>query len=467
MKTKTLKYLIAIGFSFLVISGTVYAQNSSLWRISGTLLQPILNAWDIYAPDERRCEGEIQPDGDTCSNGQILKKTGADNWDCATDSTGGGIDGSGTLNEITYWVDSDTLGTLAVATYPSLTELSYVKGVTSAIQTQFTAKANDNEVVKLAGTQTISGSKNFSGGGIRVISGSGGVTIPENQDLSDTSLHVHDRVINTTRADYQLIDSTITEASSGAHPLVTQIAIKPLTLSNGTATTTNAATLYIEGATTGTAAIDNNYALWVDGGSVQIDDTLTVGTSITGTLIGNASTATALAGDPADCGAGTFADAINASGTLTCNAVVSADITDGTITLADTAITAGRSLTIATDDILADAELYTDTKCIWFENPVAADDFKSIWRNSTANAFTFTELWAESDQTVTFMLQVDDGTPADIDSVDLAPAAGEAEDTSLDGDTQLAASEELDLAITSVANTPTWVSICFTGTWDD
>src|SRR3990167_145632 len=497
MKTKTLKYLIAIGFSFLVISGTVYAQNSSLWRISGTLLQPILNAWDIYAPDELRFDGEIQPDGDTCSNGQILKKTGADNWDCATDSTGGGIDGSGTLNEITYWVDSDTLGTLAVATYPSLTELSYVKGVTSAIQTQFTAKANDNEVVKLAGTQTISGSKNFSGGGIRVISGSGGVTIPENQDLSDTSLHVHDRVINTTRADYQLIgstnmqfmavinpgsstlsasrsyapwlwvDSTITEASSGAHPLVTQIAIKPLTLSNGTATTTNAATLYIEGATTGTAAIDNNYALWVDGGSVQIDDTLTVGTSITGTLIGNASTATALAGDPADCGAGTFADAINASGTLTCNAVVSADITDGTITLADTAITAGRSLTIATDDILADAELYTDTKCIWFENPVAADDFKSIWRNSTANAFTFTELWAESDQTVTFMLQVDDGTPADIDSVDLAPAAVEAEDTSLDGDTQLAASEELDLAITSVANTPTWVSICFTGTWDD
>ena len=54
---------------------------------------------------------------------------------------GGTIDGSGTPNEIAYWVDTDTLGTLAVATYPSLTELSYVKGVTSAIQTQITAKA--------------------------------------------------------------------------------------------------------------------------------------------------------------------------------------------------------------------------------------------------------------------------------------------------------------------------------------
>ncbi len=53
----------------------------------------------------------------------------------------GAVDGSGTTNEITYWVDSDTLGALAVATYPSLTELSYVKGVTSAIQTQISAKA--------------------------------------------------------------------------------------------------------------------------------------------------------------------------------------------------------------------------------------------------------------------------------------------------------------------------------------
>ena len=57
-----------------------------------------------------------------------------------TTGVGGAIDGSGTTNEITYWVDSDTLGALAVATYPSLTELSYVKGVTSSLQTQLNAK---------------------------------------------------------------------------------------------------------------------------------------------------------------------------------------------------------------------------------------------------------------------------------------------------------------------------------------
>lgn len=55
-------------------------------------------------------------------------------------SAGGSVGGSGTTNEIAYWTNSSTIGALAVATYPSLTELSYVKGVSSAIQTQLNAK---------------------------------------------------------------------------------------------------------------------------------------------------------------------------------------------------------------------------------------------------------------------------------------------------------------------------------------
>ena len=59
--------------------------------------------------------------------------------------------GTGTINELTYWSGANTLGTLAVATYPSLTELSYVNGVSSAIQTQLDGKqasmgADDNYV---------------------------------------------------------------------------------------------------------------------------------------------------------------------------------------------------------------------------------------------------------------------------------------------------------------------------------
>ena len=47
---------------------------------------------------------------------------------------------SGTINTIAYWNSATTIASLALATYPSLTELSYVKGVTSAIQTQLNAK---------------------------------------------------------------------------------------------------------------------------------------------------------------------------------------------------------------------------------------------------------------------------------------------------------------------------------------
>ena len=153
------------------------------------------------------------------------------------------------------------------------------------------------------------------------------------------------------------------------------------------------------------------------------------------------------------------------SDTLTCSDLVAGSAVVDMST--ETNLTGGRSLSMNSDSVDADTELYTDTKCIYFEDPTATDDFNSIWRNSTAGAYTITEIWAESDQTVTFMLQVDDGTPADVDSVDLAPASGEAEDTSLDGDTSLGVSEELDLAITSVSGTPTWVSICWTYTKDD
>ena len=48
---------------------------------------------------------------------------------------------SGTINEIAYFNSATTIASLAVVTYPSLTELSYVKGVTSAIQTQLGLKA--------------------------------------------------------------------------------------------------------------------------------------------------------------------------------------------------------------------------------------------------------------------------------------------------------------------------------------
>ena len=51
------------------------------------------------------------------------------------------VTGTGTNNEIAYFnATGSTISSLPVATYPSLTELSYIKGITSAIQTQINAK---------------------------------------------------------------------------------------------------------------------------------------------------------------------------------------------------------------------------------------------------------------------------------------------------------------------------------------
>ena len=65
------------------------------------------------------------------------------------DSTGTGGSGSGisglTTNELVYGNSATTIQSLPVATYPSLTELSYVKGVTSGVQGQI------NGLLPLAG----------------------------------------------------------------------------------------------------------------------------------------------------------------------------------------------------------------------------------------------------------------------------------------------------------------------------
>ncbi len=80
------------------------------------------------------------------TNGQVLTTNGAGGYSFTTVSGGGGgvtinttaITG-GTNGRLLY-DNAGTVGELDTATYPSLTELSYVKGVTSAIQTQLNAK---------------------------------------------------------------------------------------------------------------------------------------------------------------------------------------------------------------------------------------------------------------------------------------------------------------------------------------
>lgn len=49
-----------------------------------------------------RFDAEILPDGTTCATGDTIKKTGANDWDCAT-YTSGTVTGTGVANYVAYW----------------------------------------------------------------------------------------------------------------------------------------------------------------------------------------------------------------------------------------------------------------------------------------------------------------------------------------------------------------------------
>lgn len=105
--------------------------------------------------------------GDTIQDSNIIIDD-SDNITGAANITATGATLSGlTASELVATDGSKNLQSLAVVTYPSLTEISYVKGVTSAIQTQLDAKGTgdvtkvgtpvDNQIGVWTGDGTIEG----------------------------------------------------------------------------------------------------------------------------------------------------------------------------------------------------------------------------------------------------------------------------------------------------------------------
>jgi len=175
-------------------------------------------------------------------------------------------------------------------------------------------------------------------------------------------------------------------------------------------------------------------------------------------------------------GAGTFTDGgiLLGSGTGAITPLGAAangqiPIGDGTTDPVLATVAGGRSITTTngagTISLAADSELYHSEKCFYIEDPVDTDDFKSLFH--FRKAATITGMWCESDQTVNMDLQLDDGSPADIHGTDLVCDSTPADVTSLGGDTAAAAGERLDLVVTSVSDTPTWVAICFDFTYNE
>lgn len=80
-------FLIALIVCALLAPGVASAQSSSVWKYVSSLLQPVVSTWNVYSPADFRFDGDLLPDGSDCAAGEILKKVGANDWDCAQDDS--------------------------------------------------------------------------------------------------------------------------------------------------------------------------------------------------------------------------------------------------------------------------------------------------------------------------------------------------------------------------------------------
>jgi carbohydrate esterase-like sialic acid-specific acetylesterase len=99
-------------------------------------------------------------------------------------------------------------------------------------------------------------------------------------------------VAGSSYASHIIGTQLVTEASSGVHAMMSQFVVKPLTITGGVATATDAATVYITGPSTGGTFTGWNSSLRVEGLSVYNDTTATAG-HITALYLGT-STASSL-----------------------------------------------------------------------------------------------------------------------------------------------------------------------------
>jgi hypothetical protein len=121
-----------------------------------------------------------------------------------------------------------------------------------------------------------------------------------------------------------------------------------------------------------------------------------------------------------------------------------------------------KATTLQNNDVV-DAELeITENDCSVLYTPgsTIADtyDVKSVWE--AYQAVTITRVWCETDTgTVNMDVQIDDGTPADVMGTDLVcDTTGEVDTTGLTG--SMADGDRLDWEITSVASSPTRLTVC-------
>ncbi|MCK9544746.1 MAG: LamG domain-containing protein [Novosphingobium sp.] len=101
-----------------------------------------------------------------------------------------------------------------------------------------------------------------------------------------------------------------------------------------------------------------------------------------------------------------------------------------------------------------------------WEDPVDTDDFTSVdYRQSGSFDVTLNAIFCEtSSGSVEFDLQIDDGSPADINGTDIVCDSSGILDSSLAGDVSFDAGDKIDISITTVTDTPGDIKIFWFGT---
>ncbi len=163
----------------LWLAGTSLTPGTNQFKITGASTSGVRT---ITLPDRSLTLDNITTATTTAGTGFLKGNGSVISFDNSTYLTSVG---TGVANEITYWSGTNALGSLATATYPSLTELSYVKGVTSAIQTQLNAKGVGD--MTLAGVQSVTGAKTFDKDKILMKGTSTGVTTFSTANAGATS----------------------------------------------------------------------------------------------------------------------------------------------------------------------------------------------------------------------------------------------------------------------------------------
>jgi len=166
-------------------------------------------------------------------------------------------------------------------------------------------------------------------------------------------------------------------------------------------------------------------------GLLEVDGMIYADGGITGALTGNASTATALAANPADCGSNQFATSINASGTLGCAAIVDADIPK---TITGMTLTASGLITASAGVTIADSQLLT------FDESAANPNDADVTLSATDGVFTITSVNGDNNNILTVNVDVS-ATAINIASSGPGAAVGIAIDTKGAGEIALGSAD--------------------------